>query len=115
MAVAELQRGLDRLHADVPLQGHGAKADLRNTASMGFNDLHYDLLGHRLEWGSRMGGEECPLAARAANRVGSPQRSGRRFRGAESCPAKIKNIFVMVASATILCTRKLLATVLTLE
>ena len=49
MAVAELQGGLHRLHADVPLQGHGAKTDLRNTGAMGFNDLHYDLLGLRLE------------------------------------------------------------------
>ena len=45
MAVTNLQRCLDRLHTDVLFQGHGAETDLRNTGAMGFNDLHYILLG----------------------------------------------------------------------
>ena len=49
MAVAELQRGLYRLHANIPLQGHGAETDLRDTGAMGFNELHHDLLRQRLE------------------------------------------------------------------
>jgi hypothetical protein len=59
MAVADLQRGFDRLYADVTLQGHGAKTDLRNTAAVGVNKLHHNLL----ERGVVMGGAaECPVS-----------------------------------------------------
>ena len=52
MAVAELQCGLHRLYTDIPLQGHGPKTDHGNAGAMGFNDLHHNLLGLRLECGS---------------------------------------------------------------
>ena len=45
MTVAHLQRGLDRLDADVVLQGHGAETDHGNAGAMGFNELHGNLLG----------------------------------------------------------------------
>src|SRR3974390_884172 len=40
MAIADLQGRLNRLHADVPLQRHGAEADLRNVRAMRFDELH---------------------------------------------------------------------------
>ena len=40
VAVAEVQRGLDRLDTHVALQRHGAKADARNPGAIGFDDVH---------------------------------------------------------------------------
>src|SRR5476649_2773599 len=64
MGVANLQCGLDRLHADILPQGHGAKINLGNTGAMGFYKLHHNLLERRKEWGLAGGqlAAECPLA-----------------------------------------------------
>ena len=62
MAIADLQRGLDRLDAHIALQGHGAEADLGNAGAMGFNKLHTISLRSHLN-GSAAGPEECPVTA----------------------------------------------------
>jgi hypothetical protein len=49
MGVADLQRRFYRLNAHVFFQCHGAKTYLGNTGAMGFNHLHYNLLGTALE------------------------------------------------------------------
>ena len=85
MAVADLQGGLDRLHADVAFQSHGAEADLRDAGAMrfddgGFDGLHDDLLALRMVCGGGRGKN-----ARSAGRC-QPGGCGRASRGRQDNP-----------------------------
>src|SRR5262249_29950266 len=67
VVIADLQRRLDCLYADVVLQGHSAKTDDRDTSTMGFDDFHYFLLGTALD-GVTAGPGRMPGRHGAANR-----------------------------------------------
>ena len=85
MAVADIERRLDRLHAGLARQGHAAEADLRNAGAMGFDVLHVLSPEGMLAEGSAdvKGGQNARLAARC-------QPGGRR---SERRKAKITKIF----------------------